>query len=130
MGRAAVACTVVGLAMLAGCRAESGLVGASEGPSRAAPVADVTASPQGEPAPPATSGAETAVVRLEVHGLSCPLCANNLDRELLRLPGVEAVRVDLGSGRVDVTYAAGATANRAAIAEAVRRSGFTLAGFR
>ncbi|MFN4242762.1 MAG: heavy-metal-associated domain-containing protein [Tepidisphaerales bacterium] len=121
------------VAMLAGCQAGSGLTGASEGSSRGEPSAGVTASPPSsreEPVPPAASGAGATVVRLDVHGLSCPLCANNLDRELLRLPGVEAVRVDLGSGRVEVTYGAGATADRAAIAEAVRRSGFTLAGFR
>ena len=67
---------------------------------------------------------------LEVHGLSCPLCANNLDKELLRLPGVESVAVDIGTGRVRLELAAGAEVRRGALEQAVRRSGFTLMSVR
>ena len=40
--------------------------------------------------------------------MGCPLCANNVDKQLLKLPNVRRVNVDLGSGRVKVTMAPGA----------------------
>lgn len=71
-----------------------------------------------------------AVVTLDVHGLSCPLCANNLDRELLRLPGVRSVQVDLGSGTVRLTRDPSVRLEQRTLAETVRRSGFTLVAIR
>ncbi len=67
---------------------------------------------------------------LEVHGLSCPLCANNLDKELLRIPGVQDVKVDIGTGTVTLELADGAKVERSSLDSAVRRSGFTLVSVR
>lgn len=63
---------------------------------------------------------------LWVKGLSCPLCANNIDKQLKRVPGVTEVRVDLGDGKVSVSLAAADRPSRNALARAVHASGFTL----
>ena len=65
---------------------------------------------------------------LVVHGMSCPLCANNVDAQLLDIQGVQSVNVDMGSGEVKVAFKPGATVSRAQLARAIDRSGFTLAG--
>ena len=77
-----------------------------------------------DPVIASSSGSATAT--LIVHGMGCPLCANNIDRQLLALPGVEKVRVDLGTGSVVVTMAPenGPTAEQ--LADAVEQSGYTL----
>jgi copper chaperone CopZ len=41
-----------------------------------------------------------------VNGMTCDHCVRAVTDELLRLDGVTAVAVDLGSGRVDVSSAA------------------------
>lgn len=68
--------------------------------------------------------ADTAT--LTVQGLGCPLCAHNLDKQLLELDGVKEVKVDLGTGSVDVALAGSARPSPADFARAVDRSGFTL----
>src|SRR5688572_31796727 len=35
-----------------------------------------------------------------VHGMGCPQCAYNVDLQLLKVPGVEHVKVDMSSGKV------------------------------
>lgn len=50
-----------------------------------------------------TSGeVKSASATLRVNGLSCPLCATNVDAQLKKLPGVLAVQTDLGKGLVRV----------------------------
>lgn len=46
----------------------------------------------------AEPGPNTAI--LWVHGMACPQCANNINLQLLKVPGVKSVRIDMGSGRV------------------------------
>jgi copper chaperone len=67
---------------------------------------------------------DTAV--LTVHGMGCPLCANNVDMQLKNLPGVRDVRVDMGSGRVTVHLADENRPSQEQLARAIRQSGFTL----
>lgn len=64
---------------------------------------------------------------LVVHGMGCPLCANNVDKQLLKVAGVEKVNVDLGSGKVKVSFASGAARpGDDKLAKAVANSGYTL----
>jgi copper chaperone CopZ len=63
---------------------------------------------------------------IDVAGLSCPQCASNVDLQLLRVPGVAKVEVDLGLGQIDVTFANGPHPSRRALAQAVVDSGFTV----
>ena len=73
-------------------------------------------------AAPLTGSSATLIV----HGMSCPLCANNVDKQLLTVPGVESVRVDMGTGEVKVALAPEARVTRAQLAKAVDSSGFSL----
>jgi copper chaperone CopZ len=82
------------------------------------------AFPAADPADQTPIAAPQAV--LWVKGLSCPLCASGIDKQLLRVPGVQKVDVDLGTGRVAAAFAAEPRPSRSQLAKAVRDAGFTL----
>lgn len=63
---------------------------------------------------------------LIVQGLSCPLCASSVDKQLATVDGVRAVRVNLQTGEIEVDFADGARPTDAALARAVDDGGFTL----
>lgn len=63
---------------------------------------------------------------LTVYGMSCPLCANNVDKVLLEVPGVVGVRVDMATGEATVDLDGRTWVTRRQLAEAVDRSGFSL----
>jgi copper chaperone CopZ len=63
---------------------------------------------------------------LWVSGMSCPLCASNIDKQLTQVKGVSSVSVDLGSGRVVVQTPGETKPSRKELARAIRQSGFTL----
>lgn len=67
---------------------------------------------------------------LTVHGLSCPLCSNNLAGRLKTIAGVQETVIDLESGAVTVTLKAGHTVRVRDLDSAVRDAGFTLKGIR
>jgi len=82
-----------------------------------------TVSTSGNSAPTNTPHA-TAI--LHVQGMSCPLCANNIDKQLLGVRGVEKVTVDLGTGQVKAKLSPANPPTREELAAAIQRSGFTL----
>jgi copper chaperone CopZ len=63
---------------------------------------------------------------LIVHGLSCPLCATNVDKQLRALPGVRSVKVNLGTGEIGVSFSPAGAPTNDQLAKAVTESGFTL----
>jgi copper chaperone CopZ len=64
---------------------------------------------------------------LWVNGMGCPLCATNLDRQLLRLKGVTAVNIDMAAGTALVTLdPKAAHPSPAQLGHAVADAGFTL----
>lgn len=63
---------------------------------------------------------------LHVRGLSCPLCASNIDVQLKRIDGVENVAVDLGNGTVDLSMKGEPRPSPKALADVIDRAGFTL----
>jgi copper chaperone CopZ len=65
-------------------------------------------------------------VVLTVHGLSCPLCSNNLDGQLKTIAGVKAASIDLKTGAVTVRLAEGHSVTARDLAGAVKNAGFTL----
>lgn len=65
-------------------------------------------------------------VTMVVHGMSCPLCANNIDLLLRRVPGVIDVTINLADGAVKVHVDQANPPTYAALARAVDQSGFTL----
>ncbi len=83
-------------------------------------AADLAAARSGTALP-----ADSAV--LWVNGMGCPLCASNIDKQLVRVPGVNSVKVDLGEGKVWLTLKPGAAhPSPARLGEAVEDAGFTL----
>ncbi len=68
---------------------------------------------------------EKPAVWLYAQGLSCPLCAHNLEAQLKRVPGVARVVIDLGEGRAAVWFKPGAAPTDKRLAQAVADSGFT-----
>jgi len=83
---------------------------------------------------PTTTAASTPLpgnsATLIVFGMGCPMCAKNIDRQLLRVRGVDKVDVDLGNGAVAVKFAPDAHPEREQIVAAVEASGFTLVEMR
>lgn len=65
-------------------------------------------------------------VVLTVHGLSCPLCSNNLDGQLANVEGVEGASIDLKTGAVTVRLTEGHSVTSGDLAGAVKDAGFTL----
>lgn len=61
-----------------------------------------------------------------VKGLSCPLCATAIDKEIYRVAGVVNVRTNFSSGEVRVEHRAGHQPDRATLEQAVKRAGFTV----
>lgn len=77
------------------------------------------------------SGLASAVDRyvFYVDGLACPFCAYGIEKQLLRLDGVETAETDVKSGQVVVTLRDGANLNEATARKAVEAAGFTLRAF-
>lgn len=63
---------------------------------------------------------------LYVHGMGCPQCAYNVDMQLLKIPGVKNVKVDMSTGRVTAQYDANQPPTRDQLAAAINETGFTL----
>jgi copper chaperone CopZ len=73
-----------------------------------------------------TTGADAHTAVLTVHGMGCPQCANNVDSQLMKVPGVEAVSIDMGSGKVLAKLSPSHPPSRDQLAKAIDRTGFTL----
>ncbi|MBK8914961.1 MAG: heavy-metal-associated domain-containing protein [Phycisphaerales bacterium] len=78
-----------------------------------------------EPAEESPAVRGSSVV-LHVRGLSCPLCANSIEKQLKRRAGAQHVLVDLGSGRVTVQLSKGAAPTHRDLRSAIDAAGFTL----
>lgn len=120
---------VGGLLLAAGCRSASPDVQEAAQPAEvaegsvSASVGEVEA-PIGVTVRPRMLGMSIAAV--EATGMSCPLCASNIESVLTRHPGVGDVVVDLGSGKVYVGLRPGAAwPSSQEMAAAVRDAGFT-----
>jgi copper chaperone len=77
----------------------------------------------GSDAPPA-AGAPTAV--MHVRGMACPQCAYNVDLQLLKVPGVTDVKVNMATGVVTAQLSPDDPPTREQLAAAIRETGFTL----
>lgn len=69
---------------------------------------------------------DAASATLTVYGMSCPKCATNIDRQLMDVEGVTSVKTGLREGHVVVAFAPDRRPSRAALADAITESGFTL----
>ncbi len=62
---------------------------------------------------------------LHVNGLSCPLCASNVDRQIGALPGVASADVNFEKGTIDLSLVE-PRPSPMTLERAVDRAGFTL----
>ncbi len=92
--------------------------------------ASITPSSRGAASPETPSVSKAALAgdsaTIHVTGLSCPLCAHNIDQQLRQVPGVKSAHVDLGKGEVHVSLAEFPKPSSADLAAAVDRAGFTV----
>lgn len=65
-------------------------------------------------------------VVLYLNGLSCPLCATNIDKQVEKLPGVSDVKVDLSTGKVRANLTGPKTPSPSQLAAAADAAGVTL----
>jgi copper chaperone CopZ len=65
-------------------------------------------------------------VKFYMNGLSCPLCATNIDQQLGDLPGVENIKVDLKTGIVTAAIVGDQRPAPKQIAAAADQAGVTL----
>lgn len=72
----------------------------------------------------------TTTAEISAHGLSCPLCASNLDDQINRISGVKESRIDFETGTLHVTVREGQMVSKSSLFRAVRDAGFTPVRFR
>lgn len=80
-------------------------------------------------APPEVGGFPVMLqqdVELIVFGLSCPLCASNLESQFRRIPGITGHRIDLDSGVIHIQVRQGGFVSTPSLRRAVSDAGFTL----
>lgn len=65
-------------------------------------------------------------ITLTAYGMSCPLCANNLDGQLMRIGGIESADIDLDTGAITVLFNNEEDVTRGQIESAVENAGFSL----
>ncbi|MEM9753403.1 MAG: heavy-metal-associated domain-containing protein [Planctomycetota bacterium] len=63
-------------------------------------------------------------------GMSCPLCAANIDRQLARIDGFEAMQMNLETGELFVTFDGTAKPTDARLTQAIADAGFTVESVR
>jgi Cu+-exporting ATPase len=76
------------------------------------------------PVVPARPAAPAKHVLLDISGMTCAGCAGRVERALAAVPGVVRAEVNLALERADVTLAADAATDPAALVEAVSRLGY------
>lgn len=94
--------------------------------SQEQPRANVTEAAWRVREPEDRSLIEGDTVRMTVHGMSCPKCANNIERQVARIVGVSTIDIDMGQGHVLVGLRPAAKPSPRDLARAIDNTGFTL----
>src|SRR5947207_2332226 len=68
----------------------------------------------------------TPTATLLVHGLSCPQCSSNVDKQLMAVQGVQQVQVNLGTGQVAVRLNESHPPTSNQLAAAIKKTAYTL----
>lgn len=111
---------------LSGCASSSGSPGAQRAGNAQENAVVHTYTPVEYTAAHDEAPLKAASATLFVNGMGCPLCVSNVDKQLVRVSGVQSVKVDLGAGTVDVGLAGKTKPSAAALAKAVDDAGLTL----
>jgi len=120
LSRGAIAAALVSFSILTGC-AEN-----KSGPAGDSILGSSTSTSDALAGAINDDPIDTSRITLVVYGMSCPLCATNVDKQLLAIDGVSNVDVDLSSGNIDVALKDAPKPTTRQLAGAVERSGFTL----
>ena len=75
-----------------------------------------------------TEPLQASSISFNAAGMGCPKCANNISLVLDRVVGVENVRVNMGTGEVNVDLIGERHPAEADLATAVEEAGFTYKG--
>ena len=121
-----VAVAAATLVVMSGCEKTTGMNG---GLSAGTSTSDATSEsrPAASPSDFSTDPIQANSAMLLVYGMSCPLCATNVDQQLLAVPGVRQVNVDLSNGWVQVSFHPDSVKPSAReLASAVVESGMTI----
>lgn len=62
-------------------------------------------------------------VTLEVKGMSCPICAGAVEKQVKKVPGVKSVKIHLSKGRAVII--ADESVSNESLEKAVEEAGFT-----
>ena len=73
-----------------------------------------------------SSAAEGSTAIMHVRGMACPQCAYNVDLQLLKVPGVKDVKVNMATGVVKAQLSPDHPPTKEQLAAAIRETGFTL----
>lgn len=109
----------LGVAALSGCASSSNQANTT---SAASPAAETAQSET----VPGSQTIEASSALLQVTGMSCPKCANNITLQLKQVAGVGEVLINMGIGQVIVSFEGEAKPTRDQLASAIDRAGFTL----
>ena len=77
----------------------------------------------------AWAAAEHAVYALQADGLACPFCAYGIEKQLIRIEGVESVSTEIENGTVIIFMKEGQSLDEADAQRAVENAGFTMRNF-
>jgi len=64
-------------------------------------------------------------IAIQVDGLSCPFCAYGLEKNLKRVSGVKAVKIDMKTGKATVALKPDAQVDDQTLRQAVKKAGFS-----
>jgi len=69
--------------------------------------------------------AKLPTTSIQVDGLSCPFCAYGLEKNLKKVHGVEAVNIDMKTGKATVTMKKNMNVTNQSLRQAVKKAGFS-----
>jgi copper chaperone CopZ len=64
-------------------------------------------------------------LKIEVDGLSCPFCAYGLEKNLIKVEGIETIKIDVENAFVLLTISEGKSVNEKTIRKNIKDAGFT-----
>lgn len=102
------------------------LSGCASNPKDDGQEVSYTATPEEARQLASTTPLDSGPLKLYMNGLSCPLCATNVDKQVDDLPGTSDVKVDLKSGIVTVWLEGKERPSAKQLADAADQAGVTL----
>lgn len=102
------------------------LSGCASSPKDDGQEVSYTATPEEARQLASTTPLDSGSLKLYMNGLSCPLCATNVDQQVDDLPGTSDVKVDLRTGIVTVRIEGTERPSPKQLADAADQAGVTL----